>query len=75
MKNLITLDEWDDFVLEVAGIPRVNAQRAKYNNIECPYCKKELLDCNNGRVYYSMPAQIDIFCEHCDFAGKRYIIS
>ena len=75
MKKLITLDEWDDLVLNAGGIIRVNQSRAIYNGIECPKCKKELLDSENGRIYYSMPAQKDIFCENCDYMGKRYIFS
>ena len=42
------------------------------NGIACPDCGQELVDSNPGVVLTSLPPQMRIHCQGCDFKGTRY---
>ena len=51
----------------------IHADLTKYpkpNGIECPECKKELMD-SDCMVLYSYPAQKNVECE-CGYKGYRF---
>jgi hypothetical protein len=41
------------------------------NGIECPNCKKELVDTNPMATLTSHPPQKNVHCLHCDYVGYR----
>jgi len=62
-----TLQEFNDNALML----HVNSTTyPKPNGIECPECKKELMD-SDSMVLYSYPAQKNVECE-CGYKGYRF---
>ncbi len=69
MPKLISLEEHNAFILEQVRDPFNNEPRR--NGLECPKCKKELVDTNPGMILASLPPQKSIRCPACGWNGYR----
>jgi hypothetical protein len=63
MKTLVEYNQEKQLVNKMVGPQR--------NDIECPNCKTELLDKNDGLLLMTSPPKKNIFCENCGYTGYR----
>lgn len=65
-KKLITLENHNKIMYS-------KLKDSKYNGIECPRCKKELLDTEPNEILTCYPPKTKVHCNECGYKGLRVV--